>query len=251
MYSALREVDTSARPMRFSNGGLQAGQHGHGLRPRLPRRLPHQRRQARFHRELTYVVKTPTGPAYSLDGGKTLSPLPEDTTVSMNFWGFTPALFDEIAARFPNSWPAAWTQTRRLRCLYPTWWENCCANAYALWTSCAATTSARHDLPRGTSRGGRRHPRPDRRRVLPGASLGLKALRPRILCPGPVAYWRENMRLLCIGDSTTWGYDARSYFGERYPASERWVERLSGLTGCECVNLGGKRALYTQDPAEC
>ncbi len=52
--------------------------------------------------ELTHVVKTPTGPAYSLDGGETLTPLGADTTVSMNFWGFTPALFGEIESRFPR-----------------------------------------------------------------------------------------------------------------------------------------------------
>ena len=52
--------------------------------------------------ERTYVVRTPEGPAYSLDGGETLIPLPEDCTVSMNFWGFTPAIFDEIERRFPD-----------------------------------------------------------------------------------------------------------------------------------------------------
>ena len=58
------------------------------------------------------------------------------------------------------------------------------------------------------------------------------------------------MRLLCIGDSNTWGYDARSYFGERYPASERWVERLSGLTGCECVNLGENGRCIPKTPLD-
>ena len=47
------------------------------------------------------MVKTPDGPAFSTDNGATLRPLSEDTTVSMNFWGFTPALFDEIERRFP------------------------------------------------------------------------------------------------------------------------------------------------------
>lgn len=46
------------------------------------------------------------------------------------------------------------------------------------------------------------------------------------------------MRLLCIGDSNTWGYDPRSYFGGRYPADARWVDLLSRLTGWDCVNLG-------------
>lgn len=46
------------------------------------------------------------------------------------------------------------------------------------------------------------------------------------------------MRLLCFGDSNTWGYDPRSYFGGRYPADERWVDVLAALTGFDCVNLG-------------
>ncbi len=51
--------------------------------------------------ERTYVVKTPEGPKYSTDGGKTLVPVPEDSTVSMNFWGFTSRIFDELETRFP------------------------------------------------------------------------------------------------------------------------------------------------------
>ena len=58
------------------------------------------------------------------------------------------------------------------------------------------------------------------------------------------------MRLLCIGDSNTWGYDARSYFGERYPASERWVNLLAGLTGCECVNLGENGRCIPKTPLD-
>lgn len=33
-------------------------------------------------------------------------------------------------------------------------------------------------------------------------------------------------RILCFGDSNTFGYDPRSYFGERYPESVRWTGRL-------------------------
>ena len=46
------------------------------------------------------------------------------------------------------------------------------------------------------------------------------------------------MRILCFGDSNTYGYDPRSYFGSRYGPEERWVDLLSGLCGAECVNLG-------------
>ena len=36
------------------------------------------------------------------------------------------------------------------------------------------------------------------------------------------------MKILCIGDSNTYGYDPRSYLGERYPEDVRWTGRLSG-----------------------
>ena len=34
------------------------------------------------------------------------------------------------------------------------------------------------------------------------------------------------MKVLCIGDSNTYGYDPRSYLGSRYPSEIRWTERL-------------------------
>lgn len=46
------------------------------------------------------------------------------------------------------------------------------------------------------------------------------------------------MKLLCFGDSNTYGYDPRSYFGGRYDAEQRWVDLLSNKMGCEAVNLG-------------
>lgn len=48
------------------------------------------------------IYKTPEGPAYTEDEGKTFTHFPEDTLVSMNFFGFTPSLFDELAAEFPK-----------------------------------------------------------------------------------------------------------------------------------------------------
>ena len=42
-------------------------------------------------------------------------------------------------------------------------------------------------------------------------------------------------RILCIGDSNTWGYDPCSRLGGRYPEDVRWTERLSGR---ETVNDG-------------
>lgn len=43
------------------------------------------------------------------------------------------------------------------------------------------------------------------------------------------------MKILCIGDSNTYGYDPRSYIGSRYPAEVRWTDRLSD---CEVINCG-------------
>ncbi len=42
------------------------------------------------------------------------------------------------------------------------------------------------------------------------------------------------MKVLCIGDSNTYGYDPRSYFGSRYPAAVRWTERLEGHEVLNC-----------------
>lgn len=46
------------------------------------------------------------------------------------------------------------------------------------------------------------------------------------------------MKLLCFGDSNTYGYDPRSYFGDRYPENERWVNLLADMLGCDAVNAG-------------
>ena len=46
------------------------------------------------------------------------------------------------------------------------------------------------------------------------------------------------MRLLCFGDSNTYGYDPRSYFGSRYDAANRWVDLLAAKTGWELLNAG-------------
>ena len=47
------------------------------------------------------IFKTPEGPAYTEDDGKTFVHFPEDNLVSMNFFGFTPSLFPALEARFP------------------------------------------------------------------------------------------------------------------------------------------------------
>ena len=42
------------------------------------------------------------------------------------------------------------------------------------------------------------------------------------------------MKLLCLGDSNTYGYDPRSYYGSRYPESKRWTGLLDGWQVFNC-----------------
>ena len=39
------------------------------------------------------------------------------------------------------------------------------------------------------------------------------------------------MKVICFGDSNTYGYDPRGYFGGRYDADSRWVDILAANTG--------------------
>ena len=45
------------------------------------------------------------------------------------------------------------------------------------------------------------------------------------------------MRILCLGDSNTWGYDSRSLFGDRYPSNIRWTGILN-RSDHTVINLG-------------
>jgi len=51
--------------------------------------------------ERTCIEKDGENARFSEDGGKTWTPLPGDTTVSMNLWAFTRSFLDEARARFP------------------------------------------------------------------------------------------------------------------------------------------------------
>ncbi|MBR3821079.1 MAG: nucleotidyltransferase [Kiritimatiellae bacterium] len=51
--------------------------------------------------ELTKIEKYAGGIHYTEDGGENWIDLPEDTIVSMNMWGFTPAFMNEVEAGFP------------------------------------------------------------------------------------------------------------------------------------------------------
>ncbi len=46
------------------------------------------------------------------------------------------------------------------------------------------------------------------------------------------------MNILCFGDSNTYGYDPRSYFGDRYHANSRWVDLFANKTGWNLINSG-------------
>lgn len=46
------------------------------------------------------------------------------------------------------------------------------------------------------------------------------------------------MKVICFGDSNTYGYDPRGYFGGRYDADSRWVDVLATETGWTISNMG-------------
>lgn len=46
------------------------------------------------------------------------------------------------------------------------------------------------------------------------------------------------MKVICFGDSNTYGYDPRGYFGGRYDSDSRWVDILAAETGWTVYNLG-------------
>ncbi len=56
------------------------------------------------------------------------------------------------------------------------------------------------------------------------------------------------MRILCFGDSNTYGYDPRGFFGDRYGAEDRWVDLLEKQTGHECINAGANGREIPRNP---
>ena len=47
-----------------------------------------------------------------------------------------------------------------------------------------------------------------------------------------------RIRILCFGDSNTYGYDPSGFFADRYDVENRWVDLLARQTGHECINAG-------------
>ena len=56
------------------------------------------------------------------------------------------------------------------------------------------------------------------------------------------------MRILCFGDSNTYGYDPRGFFGDRYGAGDRWVDLLAKQTGHEVINAGANGREIPRNP---
>lgn len=44
--------------------------------------------------------------------------------------------------------------------------------------------------------------------------------------------------VFCYGDSNTYGYDPRSFLGDRYEKEVRWCDRLEVLSGWRVLNFG-------------
>ena len=59
-------------------------------------------------------------------------------------------------------------------------------------------------------------------------------------------------RILCYGDSNTYGYDPAEIFERRYPPQQRWPEILAAASGWDVVNLGlnGRMIPYAKREVE-
>ena len=56
------------------------------------------------------------------------------------------------------------------------------------------------------------------------------------------------MRILCFGDSNTYGFDPRDFWGESYDPDNRWVDLLAKHTKCEVINDGSNGRTIPVDP---
>ena len=56
------------------------------------------------------------------------------------------------------------------------------------------------------------------------------------------------MRILCFGDSNTYGYDPRGFFGDRHGVEDRWVDLLAKQTGYECIHAGANGREIPRNP---
>lgn len=56
------------------------------------------------------------------------------------------------------------------------------------------------------------------------------------------------VRILCFGDSNTYGYDPRGYFVDRYDSEDRWVDLLAKQTSYEVINAGANGREIPRNP---
>ena len=56
------------------------------------------------------------------------------------------------------------------------------------------------------------------------------------------------VRILCFGDSNTYGYDPRGFFDDRYGAEDRWVDLLVKQTGHVIINSGANGREIPRNP---
>lgn len=56
------------------------------------------------------------------------------------------------------------------------------------------------------------------------------------------------MRILCFGDSNTYGFDPRSYSAGRYSPEDRWPDLLAAQTGWEVINAGANGREIPRSP---
>ena len=56
------------------------------------------------------------------------------------------------------------------------------------------------------------------------------------------------MRILCFGDSNTYGCDPRGFFGDRYNSGDRWVDMLAKQTGHDLINAGSNGREIPRNP---
>ncbi len=59
----------------------------------------------------------------------------------------------------------------------------------------------------------------------------------------------EQKTIYCLGDSNTFGYDPRGMLGGRYPAADRWVDRLNASGRWRLINGGQNGQQIPHTPA--
>ena len=57
-----------------------------------------------------------------------------------------------------------------------------------------------------------------------------------------------SLRILCFGDSNTYGYDPRGFYSDRYGTEDRWVDLLAKQTGHEAINAGANGREIPRNP---